>query len=353
MEGKMEGKRITIKEISKLANVSPTTVTKALTGKSKVSEEKRADIIKIARELGYKPNKYARALVKNDITIGVVVPEEPHEFLKYLLKGLKYGINELSDLKVKGVFEYFHDNNATEQTIVALNSILDRNINGLIFAPGFGNAAYLPLVREIIEEKKIPVVFIGQTVGSLRGIACVKSNADVIGRMAAEYLGLSLPQGSDIAVITTNKEYELHKDVLNGFCSEAKEYGLKIRAVLENHDRSELAYMQTGKIIKMFPDVRGIYVTSYNSIPVCTCIHDSGLADKITVIGHDLYPELVPYIEKGSLKASIYQNPFLYGRTAVKVIYEYMTEKKDYPGDILIKPELILKSNLVCYKHEL
>ena len=67
--------KYSIKEISELAHVAPSTVSKALNGQRGVSEEKRAEIIKIAGEHNYIPNASARALShKSAEAIGLIIP---------------------------------------------------------------------------------------------------------------------------------------------------------------------------------------------------------------------------------------------------------------------------------------
>ncbi|MFA6776128.1 MAG: LacI family DNA-binding transcriptional regulator [Sphaerochaetaceae bacterium] len=53
---------IGVKEIAKIAGVSPATVSNALNGKSNVGEEKRKKILEICREQGYDPNIAGRSL---------------------------------------------------------------------------------------------------------------------------------------------------------------------------------------------------------------------------------------------------------------------------------------------------
>lgn len=85
-------KRVTIKELSKLMGVSTTTITNALTGQPNVSEKRRKEIIEKAKELGYKPNQYARAMVRNGFKIGVITADEPHDVSGLLKKRVKRGI---------------------------------------------------------------------------------------------------------------------------------------------------------------------------------------------------------------------------------------------------------------------
>ncbi len=61
--------KITIYDIAREANTSICTVSKALTGKPKVSDKKRQEIIKTANRLGYKANKIAHSLARKTIKI--------------------------------------------------------------------------------------------------------------------------------------------------------------------------------------------------------------------------------------------------------------------------------------------
>ena len=50
---------ITIKEIAKECNVSPTTVSNILNGKPKVGEETKARVLEVVNRRGYRPNYIA------------------------------------------------------------------------------------------------------------------------------------------------------------------------------------------------------------------------------------------------------------------------------------------------------
>ena len=65
----------TILEIAKLANVSYSTVSRALNGRKGVSEAIRAKIVSLAEELNYYPDSSARALVSKRVgVIGLIIP---------------------------------------------------------------------------------------------------------------------------------------------------------------------------------------------------------------------------------------------------------------------------------------
>jgi LacI family transcriptional regulator len=65
---------ITIKEVSELAQVSQATVSRAINGHSTVKESNKIKVFAAIKELGYKPNFFARALASNrSNSIGMLV----------------------------------------------------------------------------------------------------------------------------------------------------------------------------------------------------------------------------------------------------------------------------------------
>src|SRR5574337_151846 len=82
-----------IKDIAKIAGVSISTVSYALNGSNKVTEETRQRIKKIADDLKYVPNMAARTLKRQRTNIiGVYVTDYRGSFYGELLDGIKRGL---------------------------------------------------------------------------------------------------------------------------------------------------------------------------------------------------------------------------------------------------------------------
>ncbi|MEN8097963.1 MAG: LacI family DNA-binding transcriptional regulator [Chloroflexota bacterium] len=62
MTTSLQGKRPTIRDIAKLAGVSHQTVSRALNNQARIAPETRKRILRIARDLGYHPNRAAKML---------------------------------------------------------------------------------------------------------------------------------------------------------------------------------------------------------------------------------------------------------------------------------------------------
>ena len=54
-----------IREVARLAGVSPATVSRVMNGTAHVEEEKRRRVQKVIEETGFKPNEVARALLRD------------------------------------------------------------------------------------------------------------------------------------------------------------------------------------------------------------------------------------------------------------------------------------------------
>ena len=86
--------KATIKDVARLAEVSPSTVSRALRDNPRISEEVRQRVRKVARELDFHPNQMARSLVKRETRIvGVLFAESAstsmgHPFYPAVLQGL-------------------------------------------------------------------------------------------------------------------------------------------------------------------------------------------------------------------------------------------------------------------------
>src|ERR1044071_8921386 len=74
-------KRYTIKDIAKQSGVSLSTVSLVFNGNPRISAATRDRVMKTIEELGYQPNRMARALAwKHTRTLAVLLPQLRHTF---------------------------------------------------------------------------------------------------------------------------------------------------------------------------------------------------------------------------------------------------------------------------------
>ncbi|HEW91818.1 MAG TPA: LacI family transcriptional regulator, partial [Thermotogaceae bacterium] len=83
-------RNITIYDIAKEAGVSPSTVSRVLTGKVHVKEATRRKIEKIIKKYNYRPNALARSLYyKKSRMIGCILPDITNPFYSQLFSELE------------------------------------------------------------------------------------------------------------------------------------------------------------------------------------------------------------------------------------------------------------------------
>lgn len=71
-----------IRDVAKLAGVSPSTVSRVMNGTARVDDEKRQKVERAISETGFKPNEVARSLYKRSSKIiGILVPNIINPFL--------------------------------------------------------------------------------------------------------------------------------------------------------------------------------------------------------------------------------------------------------------------------------
>ena len=351
MEVQTLGKRVTIKDVAHQAGVSVTTVAKALGGKPKIGSETRQTVLRIIDELGYTPNKNAMAMARTPIQIGIICQHAPTEFIRYMIDGFNTESAMLSDYRVGTHIRFFSNSTANHEVKEHLQEFIRTRPNGIILVPSKNPAEYNNELQQL-KAMRIPVLCLIYRTDGLFTIGTVQLNAHMAGQIAAEFISLVSPKGAKVAVFTGFKDMDVHKYCAFGFEELATHRGMEVCGVFDTCDNREVGYDLTKRVLAEHPDLKGIYVSSYNSASICQCLEDVGLSGEIRIVGHDLSPELAEKIRKGSLTATLFQNQYEMGRRSVRYMYEYLVGmRKVEDCSMSVTPQLLLSSNLKGYSH--
>ncbi|MGQ1891869.1 LacI family DNA-binding transcriptional regulator [Thermophagus sp. OGC60D27] len=86
----MAKKHVTITDIANQMGITPSTVSRALSGNTRVSEKTRSAVLKVAEGMGYQPNMLASSLRKGrSDTIGMIVPRINRHFFSHVISGVE------------------------------------------------------------------------------------------------------------------------------------------------------------------------------------------------------------------------------------------------------------------------
>lgn len=125
---------VSIKEIASDIGVSTATISNALTGKGRVSQELVTRIRERAEELGYRPSIAARALKTGQTGIlGLVMPDLTNPLFPSIAQTLSIE----ADKRKLGILIADSRGSADEQS-EALRRLLDRGVDGLLVVPQKG-----------------------------------------------------------------------------------------------------------------------------------------------------------------------------------------------------------------------
>jgi LacI family transcriptional regulator len=343
-------KRVGVHEIARLAKVSIGTVDRALHQRSGISEDTRAKVLRIAERLGYSPDPAARALAvgRSHFRIGVCIPEEIHFFYDQMRDGIHEEARRAAYLGVEGVYRPVPNLGEGEQH--QLTKLMNDNISGLILMPG-NPSVVTPLIDKA-EANGIRTICINSDATQSRRSSVVSSNPELQGRLAAELLSKFLQCQADVAVITGMLRTEEHWQKVEGFrarFAQSSSPATNIQ-VVEAHESEAESYRKTRELLSENPKLRGIYVTTVNSLPVCRAVSESTHANEIKLITTDIFPQMVPLFERGIIGASIYQDPYQQGRNAVRILVDHLVEKVPIRNANYLNPGIVLQSNIQQFR---
>jgi LacI family transcriptional regulator len=343
-------KRIGIPEIARLAHVSIGTVDRALHGRKGISGSTRKRILRIASEHGYRPNLAARALSvgKSAITIGVCIPREVHYFYDELRDGFTSEARRYGDLGVEIIYRPFERLGVGE--VEKMEELLSKKPQIAAVCPGEPqNLA--PLIDRAEEQNTRVLCVASDAPGTARStVICV--DPVVNGRLAAELMSRFLSSKADVAIVTGMVATEDHRKKVQTFSETYPLYspGGRVLEIVEGHDEEDETFQKVYNLLGRYQTIEGLYVGTANCLPVCHAIGARGMHGKVRLITTDLFKEMVPYFEKGTILASIHQRPYVQGQIAVRLSVDYLANGRPLPSTYYLTPHIVMRSTLDLFR---
>lgn len=160
-----EDKPVTIYDIAREAGVSPSTVSRVLTNKVKVNQEKRDIICKIMEKYDFKPNALARSLADTKSnTIGIITADVRNPFYAQIFVAC-----EVAARRAGYIVILCNSLGETEQEEQLLTQMQEQRVDAIIQLGGRGddlvsNSAYVELANRLI--KTTPLIVSGKLDGA-------------------------------------------------------------------------------------------------------------------------------------------------------------------------------------------
>jgi DNA-binding LacI/PurR family transcriptional regulator len=325
--------RVTIKEVAKLAGVSPSTVSRVLTDHPKISQATKDKVWKVMKELDYHPNVTARKLATNATrTIGLVLPSDvkllaENPFFIQVLTGIT------SYAQAKGYYILLTNAETREGEIEALNHLFRSNlIDGVI----------MTVVREAdpcVEYLKVnnhPYAVIGKPHDTDSALWVDNDNFQAMYEMV-NYL---LKQGNQkIAFIGGSNELTVTKNRKSGYEMALTNRGLHLdEALVRDVTFSEAAGYEAAQDLLNKVDIDAIATTDdLIAVGALQAIKDAG-RDDITITGFNNTP-IGHYQDPPLLTVDI--NAVELGHYAAKLLIEKLTNTGSGLNSYIVDTKLI------------
>src|ERR1700676_465434 len=188
-----------IKDIARLAQVSHSTVSRALQGSPLVNTKTAEKIRGIARDTGYRASAVARGLVtRKTRTIGIVVTTIADPFVAEVISGIEQSAND------SGYSVFLAESNADpERETNVVRSFAERRVDGIIVTASRVGALYLPLLSEmmvpiVLVNNQHPGAFVHSVmIENVEGSLAAARHLIAFGHRRIAYLGDQLGYQSD------------------------------------------------------------------------------------------------------------------------------------------------------------
>jgi LacI family transcriptional regulator len=342
------GKAAGIRDIANALGTSIGTVDRALHGRSGVSDRTKARVLRMAEQLGYKPNIAARSLKLNrKIRIAAVFPREIAAFFDPLRWGIQNAADEALGMQI--TVDFIDYPRLGSGDVAAMERAAAKKYDGILFTPG--RPRELAATFRRIAGQEIPMLCVASDAPGSGRISSVTVDAYVSGALAAELLSHRLQTPSRVATITGDLATFDHAEKLRGFAATLAMLAshLTLLPVVESHESADEAYRQSIALLKARTRPDAIYISTANSLPVLRALEELKLLGRVQVIATDLFPELVPLLESGKVLATLYQRPEAQGKTAMEALIAYLADKNKPVRVHRFAPHIILRSNLPLF----
>lgn len=345
MEERTENKKVGIKEIAKLANVSIATVDRVLNNRKDVSDKTRANVQAIIKKYNYQPNLYARALsVKNNLSFAVLIPKTSSQtgYWDLCLKGIKQGIEEFGTFGIN-IDVFLYDQEDVQTFVKMSEDVLSGNFNAVVIAPIFISET-ISFVEEC-KKHKIESIFVNSDIKNCSSLGYIGPDLYSTGKLAANLTSYLVPNNSKVLILNIarglqnyaylNTKIEGYTDYLNKLDRSFEILNIDI----PSNNYEEIAIDLLRHVNNIEPDL--IFVTNSRVSVVGRFFEEYRNIKKPHIIGFDFLTENVDFLANGMVDFLICQRPDKQGYLALSYLYRHFLLKdvkedfKPMPIDIL------------------
>nr|WP_321452494.1 LacI family DNA-binding transcriptional regulator [uncultured Carboxylicivirga sp.] len=235
-------KKVTISDIAKKLDMTPSTVSRALANNTRVSETTRNKVQETAKEMGYQPNVMAASLRKGTSdTIGMIVPRINRHFFSNVISGVEEILNPAGYNLV-----VIQSGELLSREIKAVDSLLQNRVGGIILSLSLQTNTFEHL--EEIVKHHIPLVQFDRVTKSLPGSKITNDNYTG-GYLATRHL---IKCGfKHIAHFSGSYKLRAYRERKAGYIAALEEAGMRVddKLIVDDVITREAGHAQIHKLV--------------------------------------------------------------------------------------------------------
>lgn len=271
---------VTIKDIAKIANVSHTTVSRALNNSPYINEETKIKIKALAKQLNYVPNYNAKSLVLlKSYVIGIffssISEGTSDTFFHEIIRGINKVIDKEYNLVIRGIDDYENS-----------HPIDNKNFDGIIVV---SQSKQDDEFIDNIIEKNIPTVVINRYIEN-DGVVNIMSNDTKGAYDAVSYFINN--NHNKIALIEGNKEFESSAYRKKGYIKALEDNNITINEefIISGKYNLQSGYENMKKLLELEDRPTAVFCSNDDiGVGAMKAIFEKGLSvpNDMSIIGFD------------------------------------------------------------------
>jgi DNA-binding LacI/PurR family transcriptional regulator len=330
----------TIKDIARELNISPSTVSRALSDHPDISLKTKKKVRDWAEKLSYQPNSMAQNLKKKSSNIiGVIVPQVKHYFFAAIMGGI-------TDIAYDAGYTVMicQSNENMQREIINTHALISHRVAGLLISVSQVTSNYEHFIQ--VQQRGIPIVFFDRACEEINASRVVVN--DYGGAFSAvQYL---IQSGyKRIAHLAGPEHLAISKHRFDGYCDALKAANLPYAKELIvfgglNEEDGATGY---NRLLEQTEAPDAIFcVTDPVAIGAFSRIRENGfkIPDDIALVGFSDNPT-VSLIEPPL--TTVRQPAYEIGKTAASLLLEQIKykNKKFTARTITLETELIIRKS--------
>ena len=210
---------LTIDDIARELGVSKTTVSRAISGKGRISAATRQRVQEYIEERNYRPSAAAKGLAESrTYNLGLVLPRS---FIQLDLPYIRKSMNAICEEAFLWDYNILLCLSTDDDPGFLRRTLDNRKVDGVILARTVAN----DVLVEILADRGIPFATMGSLPPNNRGMAAVEADNDQVGGCRAFTKGFLEHDRRKAAILGNDLQYIVNQSRLAGFRQATQELG--------------------------------------------------------------------------------------------------------------------------------